>query len=455
MALGFVDVDSRFIDDPDDIISIPTVFIYDRSAALDEGDDQKEALLYPVLQEEVTEADKELVTTQINLIGQLMGLGSKLEQEMGGALPAVCRLRDVSFFYMHIGKYTISLKRPPSYPESAAKQELRVIYGLFQTFYGGFSTSNIPTTESKLKDNPDKVKAKDVANLLTFLSRINRPQAAECVGAWILKTSNTNQLCEKSLASSLSLLLESLCATHAVVGILAMVNGNVLLTKNLKSSFTELLTLVLSSELSDIGAQVNFVVGNVTVVLCYLGEEHLCTMNKTHDSKSFYAMIHIHGDLSLTLLVQSDTDPLSDDTFQRLWRRPCTRLKDELLHIYHAHSSKVVDCAPEAAESSVPSIQTYRLHKPSNTVYCMFNQATADLRALEQRRHSNATLWQDWYMKSQSISQQAFSDMPSITEIHLESPADAAMRATQGVVNNTFAGIADVKNAPMLSNYTQ
>ena len=58
---------------------IPVFFVWDRTAALEEGDDKKDALLYPMLPEE-NDRDKEVVTRQLNLIAQVIGVMGKVEQ---------------------------------------------------------------------------------------------------------------------------------------------------------------------------------------------------------------------------------------------------------------------------------------------------------------------------------------------------------------------------------------
>lgn len=441
-----------FLDEVDGEDIAPVFFIYDRTAALEENGNPAEAILYPSLNEE-PESEDTLITPQVTLIVQLIGIINKLEQEIARALPVEYNLAKTKFVFLHVGKYTLSLKRPTSYPSHTAKGELDMIYYIFNTFYGGFSTANIHTTNKTtqlLKQgiawvNPDNSKATNVAQLLQLLSKMNRPQLAACVGSWsqttTYQTETSKSTAKQKLARELAMLMESLAINNSVLGALAMHNGKVVITKNLTSKFVQALTLILSiSDMSDFGTDIEFNVNNVSAIMCYnITTEHLISANSKEDeSDKPFALIHINGDVSVTLVVEGLVDSLEGDGFHMLWYKPCTKIKNRLLEI--AHDPRYIDQSTPVfrKDASKPFQHLLRLHKPSNAVY-----ATSPTPTPTAGLNIASPAGLDWYEKSVTIAQQAFSDMPSISEIRLSNPSDYVLVATQDTVNNTFVGFAE------------
>ena len=422
---------------------IPVFFVWDRTAALEEGDDKKDALLYPMLPEE-NDRDKEVVTRQLNLIAQVIGVMGKVEQELGKSLPSFIAFESIKYHFLHVGiKYSLGLRRELNYPDKAAHAELNLIYFLFATFYGPFKTLNVHTTQSK-QYNVDKDKSYQLLAVLKFLARINRPQLAACLGSWSFKPlmperSNLDPA-EKTLARQLSMIIESLCSTRSVLGALAIHNRKVIFTKDLTTQFEHAIVLLLNSGLESerlIGDHVEFDVQNVFVLKCYLDNKHIRSF-PPNSEESLYLLIHIRGDLSLTLLVKS---PGGTEGFQQLWFRTCTTLKDELLRIHYNHVDPEPISPPSKGGNASNPTMTVKLHKQSGVVYGMTPYSDTAMG----RRQSTANLlandtWTDWFKQSMTICQQAFDDMPSVTEIHLSSPDDYRFQALQGNVNNTFSG---------------
>lgn len=442
---------------------IPVFFIWDRTAALNEGDDKKDALLYPILQEK-SERDKEVVTRQLTLLGQVIGLMGKIEQELGKALPSFMAFQSMKYHFIHVGiKYSLGLRREYSYPDQSANFELKLIYFLFSTFYGPFTTSDVHTTESK-KYNPDRDKAGDVYEVLKFLSAINRPQLAACLGAWSFKPLNPIKTLDKAeitLSKKLSLMIEAVCSVQPVLGALSIHNGRVIFTKDLTAEFEQALLIILNNGIENsIGYQQEFEVQNVFVLKCYLDDTHVRTLSTTtpSDDHTFYLLIHIRGDLSLTLLVRSSSDPT---TFQREWFRTCTTLKDELLQMHMTHDDYDLVPPPMKASNSLIPTTTVKIHKQSHVVYGTTLAASpsfVEATAKDRRQSAAAALtfsdaYGDWFVKSVTTCQQAFEDMPSVSEITLASPTDYGFHATQGLVNNTFRGSANLNNVKPHSSY--
>lgn len=431
---------SRFLDDRG-AKDIPVFFVWDRTAALEEGDDKKDALLYPILTEE-TERDTEMVTRQLNLIAQIIGVMGKVEQEIGQSLPQYIAFENIKYHFMHVGiKYSLGLRRELHYPDKSAHAELRLIYFLFATFYGSFKTLYTHTTQSK-QYNPDKDKADELYAVLNFLGQINRPQLAASLGAWTLKPLKVEitplNPAEKKLSRQLSMMIESVCSIQPVLGALAIYNRKVIFTKDLTTDFEQALVLVLNSGLESemlIGHRVSFDVQNVFVLRCYLDNKHIRSFPANSD-ESLYLLIHIRGDLSLTLLVKA---PGGIEGFQQSWFRTCTTLKDELLRIHYHHDDPEPSTPPPKAGGINNPTMTVKLHKQSSVVYG--NNLTPFTEAGGRKASvANDDAWSDWFNKSMTICQQAFDDMPSVTEITLASPNDYSFQGTQGNVNNTFSG---------------
>lgn len=430
---------------------VPVFFLYDRTSSLEEGDDPKKALLYPCMQED-TEENSHKVTNQVNLITSLILFSNKLEFELGKSLPTCYALEQVKFYLLNVGKYTFALRRPHSYPTISARTELDMIYFIFITFYGEFNTSGVHTTNCRLEDNPDISKAANFDHILSFFSKMKRPQLAVCTGSWCTQTCPAElDEAERKLTINLSLLVESVCSSSMIVGLLATLNKKVIFTKHLKPKFVQAVTLLLSGDMTSLGKSIVFENSyNVVALSCHLTSSHVYSYsNEQTEPRVFHALIHIRGDLSLTLLVTCTKDPLLGDWFQSTWRRYCTSLRNELFSLHH-HLENTKETTPMSPREHLPaSIESVRLHKQSNVLYMSsaraFSSTTSEARLDRKRLGSNSTLgpshnFSDWYTRSVGVAQQAFCDMPSISEIRLASSSEYRLRATQSPINNKFIG---------------
>ena len=101
---------------------MPFFFIYDRTAALNEGDDVTEAVYFPspLVEEHWASDSDRLSPLQCDLIRSIMGFVIKFENEFSRSLPANFKVMDGNYVFLHMGKYTLALNRGIDYPTSDA-----------------------------------------------------------------------------------------------------------------------------------------------------------------------------------------------------------------------------------------------------------------------------------------------------------------------------------------------
>lgn len=325
---------------------IPKFFIYDRTAALNDGDDPITAILYPRLDARC-ECDSALsettcraatysqraeadITKLSNILGSLILVVNKLQGEIGCSLPQSVHFLDGEVSLLHIDKYTLALRSSHSGPQDNPQATLQLIYVTFVAFYGGFQTIGQHTTKDLKNENADRSASSHWCRILHLAFRDTK---SRCLSS-LAQRFNSDVF--YVLTSRLAILLESMCASQAVLGAVSLYQNDVIFSYNLLPTSIQALRLVIQSNAQDFGHSIHFDGNDVKVYKCYI-KDSLILIN--HDDikadpndASCYAIIHLKGELSLTLIVRSTTDS-GAEIFTR-WRRLCTRIRDELLQLY-------------------------------------------------------------------------------------------------------------------------
>lgn len=305
---------------------MPKLFIYDRTAGHEEDGNLLEAVLYPPLFAADGEAQERIAREVLDMVRPVIVFVLKLGDEIGKSNPSVIHTVEAPYALLHVGKYTLGLRSSLFNPECSALQWLEIMHLIFKTLCDDFETSDKHTTNVLNGDNVDRVKVKAI------WSKIYEQ---------VMDYSSSSQLSLPSLLPGsfrpittilprVAVLQEAVCARRHVLGALTLYQNQTLFSHNLTSKFIMLLRVLFKSDTPpDLGEPIHLTVNDVTAYKCFIKDNDVL-LGKPNNQQGSYAIIHIKGQLSLSLVVEFDTD---DRTFCDSWRRPCTRLKDELLHL--------------------------------------------------------------------------------------------------------------------------
>lgn len=331
---------SRFLEGSQE--ELPGFCVYDRTATADD-DDPKLAVLYPSMQGD----DEATIGRQVILLGQFIGFVEKLDQELANSYPRLCHLQHAVYAFKHVGKYTLLLRGTYSFPDHSILAELETIYSLFCFFYGGFQTWDRNTKQLK-EMNPDVDLCKHFKAIFEILSSPdNLPLDSHRIlapGVPITSHLVVNHKLKtlprfKQLTREIALLLHSQCAAETVLGALAMYDGEIITHRNLTQALINCISVAINKQSTSLGYELDSGVNNSTFIKCYIkpnlleDKSHCCL--KQQNNVEVGCLIHLKGPLSLTLLVCRQHH-LTERDFIKSWRKPCTRLRDELLRLFHS-----------------------------------------------------------------------------------------------------------------------
>ena len=293
---------------------------------------------------------------------------------------------DDNYVFLHMGKYTLALNRGIDYPTSNALTELHLMYTAFVTFYGGFDTAFDHTTKKLNNKNVDREKASSWCIIRSMV--LNQPtdpgHVVDALSSGSLPSSLSGSPIIRQLSRRLSLIFESVSSCDNVLGSLSLHKLDVVMSHNLNCYFIQFLKILIqSNQMEEFGDRLVFDVNNVVAYRCYLKDGHILLNSPEDSDSSFYVIVHIKGDLSLTLIIRSS--PLRELLY-KLWRRPCIRLKDELFKLYNIMSSENSRTGRGPATS--PSTDHLLLRESASAPVLSIHSASLGTEALPKGRRN-------------------------------------------------------------------